>query len=108
VKSRTAGVLRLLADGEFHSGAALARALGVSRATVWNAVRELETMGATVYKVHGRGYRFPRALSLLDAAAIDRALGPVAARFSVEVRTAAVSTNALLLERALSARPVAP
>jgi len=100
VKTTTAGVLRLLADGEFHSGVALAQALGVSRASVWNAVRELETMGTAVYKVHGRGYRFPHALSLLDRAAIERALGPLAARLSVEVRTAAASTNALLLERA--------
>ena len=51
----TAGVLRMLADGTFHSGAALAGALGVSRASVWNAVRELETMGLEVYKVRGRG-----------------------------------------------------
>ena len=35
-------LLRLLADGEFHSGAKLARELGVSRGTVWNAVRVLE------------------------------------------------------------------
>jgi BirA family biotin operon repressor/biotin-[acetyl-CoA-carboxylase] ligase len=93
-------VLRLLADGEFHSGVALAQALGVSRASVWNAVRELEAMGSAVYKVHGRGYRFQHALSLLDRAAVERELGPVAARFSVEVRAAAASTNALLLERA--------
>jgi BirA family biotin operon repressor/biotin-[acetyl-CoA-carboxylase] ligase len=100
VKSTTAGVLRLLADGEFHSGVALAQALRVSRASVWNAVRELETMGTAVYKVHGRGYRFPHPFSLLDRAAIERALGGAAARLSVEVRTAAPSTNALLLERA--------
>lgn len=100
MKSTTHGVLRALADGEFHSGVALAQALGVSRASVWNAVRELETMGTAVYKVHGRGYRFPYALSLLDRAAIERELGPVAARLTVEVRAAAASTNALLLERA--------
>src|SRR5688572_29827584 len=32
-------VLRRLSDGEFHSGAALARELEVSRGTVWNVVR---------------------------------------------------------------------
>ena len=103
VRSTTAGVLRLLADGEFHSGVALAQTLRVSRASVWNAVRELETMGTAVYKVHGRGYRFPHPVSLLDRAAIERGLGGAAARLSVEVRTAAASTNALLLERAAAA-----
>lgn len=100
MKPGTAGVLRLLADGEFHSGAGIAQALGVSRASVWNAVRSLEGMGATVYRVRGRGYRLPRALSLLDRAAMERGLGPAAARFSIEVRMAVTSTNALLLERA--------
>lgn len=105
MKAHTAGVLRLLANGEFHSGEALAQALGISRASVWNAVRELETMGATVYRVRGRGYRFPRALSLLDRAAIERELGSVAARLSVEVHAVAASTNALLLERAAAGAP---
>ena len=100
VKPGTAGVLRLLADGEFHSGVALGQALGVSRASVWNAVRDLETMGVAVYKVHGRGYRFARALSLLNRKDIERELGPLAARLPVEVLTAATSTNALALERA--------
>ena len=45
MKPYISGVLRQLADGEFHSGAALARTLDVSRASVWNAVRELEASG---------------------------------------------------------------
>jgi BirA family biotin operon repressor/biotin-[acetyl-CoA-carboxylase] ligase len=102
MKPCTAGVLRALADGDFHSGAALADALGVSRASVWNAVRELEAMGLEVYKVHGRGYRFPLALSLLDRAAIEARLGAAAPRFSVEIVPAVASTNAALLERAAS------
>ena len=100
MKPGTAGTLRLLADGEFHSGVALAASLAVSRASVWNAVRELEAMGLPVYKVHGRGYRLPRALSLLDRAAVERGLGAAARFFAVEVRDSVTSTNALLLDRA--------
>ncbi len=100
MKPNTARVLRLLADGEFHSGEALAGALAVSRASVWNAVRELEAMDLDVYRVRGRGYRFPRALSLLDRAAVERGLGAAAARLSVEVRDNVTSTNDLVLERA--------
>ena len=48
MKAHTQGLLRLMADGEFHSGAALARAFDCSRASVWNGVRELEAMGVTV------------------------------------------------------------
>jgi BirA family biotin operon repressor/biotin-[acetyl-CoA-carboxylase] ligase len=99
MKPYTAGVLRLLADGEFHSGAALAGSLAVSRASVWNAVRELEAMDLEVYRVRGRGYRCARALSLLDRAAVERGLGAAAPRLSVEVHDSVTSTNALLLER---------
>lgn len=100
MKPRTAALFRLLADGEFHSGATIARALDVSRASVWNTVRELETMGVAVYKVRGRGYRFAHVLTPLDSAAIERALEQVAARISVEVLAAATSTNEVALARA--------
>ena len=37
--------LRLMADGEFHSGVAMARQLGVSRASVWIALNEAQAAG---------------------------------------------------------------
>ena len=67
-------VLRLLADGEFHSGVDIARELGVSRGTVWNAVRALDAAGIDVYRVRGRGYRIAHAVSLLDPQSIARHL----------------------------------
>jgi BirA family transcriptional regulator, biotin operon repressor / biotin---[acetyl-CoA-carboxylase] ligase len=94
------GVLRQLADGEFHSGTALAGSLGVSRASVWNAVRELESSGLDVCKVHGRGYRLPAQLSLLDRFLVERELGRAASRFALELVEVAPSTNTLLLHRA--------
>lgn len=105
MKALTSSVLRRLADGEFHSGEALARSLGVSRASVWHAVRDLEALGAEVYKVHGRGYRLPQPLVMLDAAAIARCLGAQAARFALEVLDAADSTNSLLAGRAAAGAP---
>src|SRR5215213_6200829 len=68
-------VLRLLADGDFHSGSAIARELGVSRGTVWNAVRDLEAAGLDVYRVRSRGYRLPQPVSLLDRDTIARHAG---------------------------------
>ena len=105
MKPLTAGVLTRLADGDFHSGEALARALDVSRASVWNAVRDLEVVGLEIYKVHGRGYRLPHPLTLLDRAAIERHLGGSVARFAIDVRTMVDSTNTVLLERAAAGAP---
>ena len=105
MKALTSSVLRRLADGEFHSGEALARTLGVSRASVWHAIRDLEALGAEVYKVHGRGYRLPQPLVMLDAAVIARCLGAQAARFTLDVLDAADSTNSLLAGRAAAGAP---
>jgi len=105
MKPLTASVLGVLADGEFHSGEALARSLDVSRASVWNAVRDLEAMQLEVYKVHGRGYRLPQPVSLLDRAEIERHLGAHAARFTLDILGSADSTNTLLLGRATAGAP---
>ena len=105
MKVLTASVLKHLCDGEFHSGETLARALEVSRASVWHAIRDLEAAGLEIYKVHGRGYRLPQPLTLLDRAAIGRNLGAQAARFTLEVRAAADSTNTVLLGSAAAGAP---
>jgi len=98
MKPLTAGVFARLADGGFHSGEALARSLEVSRASVWNAVRDLETTGIEIYKVHGRGYRLPYPVTLLDRAAVERHLGTNVERFALDIRHEVNSTNTTLLE----------
>lgn len=105
MKPLTAGVLARLADGDFHSGETLARVLDVSRGSIWHAIRDLETMGLEIYKVHGRGYRLPHPLTLLDRSAIERHLGANSARFAIDIRGVADSTNTALLERAAAGAP---
>ena len=105
MKPLTAGVFARLADGGFHSGEALARSLEVSRASVWNAVRDLEATGIEVYKVQGRGYRLPYPVTLLDRGAIERHLGASAGRFALDIRDSVNSTNTVLIERAANGAP---
>ncbi|MDN5754000.1 MAG: HTH domain-containing protein, partial [Nitrosospira sp.] len=45
MKPLTFSILRLLSDGEFHSGVTIARSLEVSRAGVSNALRGLDAFG---------------------------------------------------------------
>lgn len=103
MKPLAASVLKRLSDGEFHSGEALARAFAVSRASVWHAVRELDAAGLEIYKVHGRGYRLEQPLTLLDRGAVERGLGALAGRFTLDIRSEAESTNTVLLARAAAA-----
>jgi len=98
-------VLRALADGGFHSGETLARALDVSRGSVWNAVRALEASGVDIYRVRSRGYRLAQPISLLDAGRIAAHAGDAASRLHIEVIDAADSTNTLLMQRASAGAP---
>jgi BirA family biotin operon repressor/biotin-[acetyl-CoA-carboxylase] ligase len=67
-------LLVLLADGLLHSGETLARELGISRAAVWKGIERLRRRGIEVEAVPRCGYRLPRAVELLDAAAIRAAI----------------------------------
>jgi BirA family biotin operon repressor/biotin-[acetyl-CoA-carboxylase] ligase len=66
-------LVRLLADGELHSGARLAATLGVTRAAVWKTVGELRARGIDVHSHDRRGYRLAGPVELLDAPALRRA-----------------------------------
>lgn len=98
-------ILRLLADGKFRSGEALARHFGVTRATIWNAVQHAESLGVRVYSVRGKGYRLPEPIDFLDLMQITESLGEAARRFSLELLDLTESTNSLLMRMAAEGAP---
>lgn len=60
-------LLKILADGKYHSGADIGRLFGVSRAAIWKVIQKLEqNYSLTVFAVKGKGYRLPQPLELLD------------------------------------------
>ncbi|HTS53864.1 MAG TPA: biotin--[acetyl-CoA-carboxylase] ligase [Burkholderiales bacterium] len=93
--------LRLLSAGEFRSGEALASSLGVSRTSVWNALRGLEKVGVTLLRLHGRGYRLAAPIDWLDPAQLRRHLGVQAETYELQVVEMVESTNTTLLEQAV-------
>ena len=129
VSARTWQLLNLLADGEFHSGEALASRLGVSRASVFNALAGVTEYGVLLQRIRGRGYRLARPWQRLEQSEVARWLGyenllmePLANRlgeqttpakslvmsghpkdagqFDIEIVPQASSSNTLLLQRA--------
>jgi BirA family biotin operon repressor/biotin-[acetyl-CoA-carboxylase] ligase len=94
-------LLRRLADGRFHSGASLARELGLSRTAVWSLAHELETLGLKLDTVPGKGYRLARSLELLDENAIAAALSDSARALlaELEIHDELDSTNTRLMQR---------
>lgn len=100
MKPLTFTVLRLLTDGEFHSGEDLAHKLNISRASISNALRKTDEAGLVLYKIRGRGYRLAEPLQWLDRTKIAATLGAQAKRFNIELMDCADSTNTLLMQKA--------
>jgi BirA family transcriptional regulator, biotin operon repressor / biotin---[acetyl-CoA-carboxylase] ligase len=96
-------ILHLLADGQFHSGEALAQHFKVTRATIWNAVKHAESLGVEVFSVRGRGYKLPQAIELLDKNEVLKAIGEQRAWFNLQILEEVKSTNTYLMQNKNSA-----
>lgn len=88
-------LLKILADGAFHSGEQIGRDLAISRTAVWKQVDKLRRIGVDIHAVTGKGYRLPAAIRLLDAQEILAHLGGDADRWKsdLHVKFSTVSTN---------------
>jgi BirA family biotin operon repressor/biotin-[acetyl-CoA-carboxylase] ligase len=98
--SHSFSLLRLLADGQFRSGEEMAGRLGISRATVSQALKQVEEAGVELYRVRGRGYQLAEPIEWLDAGLIRSRLKPAARQFPLHIADALESTNAELMARA--------
>lgn len=96
--NQTHDVVRLLADGRFHSGAELGARLGIGRSAVWKHMRRIEAWGLQVHAVRGRGYRLSAPLDLLEPTRIQADMTPGARALlrSLEVHSELASTNLFL------------
>ena len=100
VQPRTWQLLNILADGEFHSGEVLAERLGVSRASVFNALADVAKYGVALQRIRGRGYRLAHPWQRLEREEVLRWLGEDAGQFDIGILPQAASSNTLLLQRA--------
>jgi BirA family biotin operon repressor/biotin-[acetyl-CoA-carboxylase] ligase len=95
--------LRRLADGRFHSGEAIARDLGRSRATLSEALKIAPELGVEVFSVRGKGYRLAEPIEFLDVPLITTRLAGTRVRLHVVDEIASTSTR--LLEMAAAGAP---
>ena len=93
-------ILRLLADGRFHSGEALAKNFGVTRATIWNALQDAEAMGIRVFSVRGKGYCLPDPVQFLQRKKVLEPLAVTAPDIVLEIHDCIDSTNSYLMRLA--------
>lgn len=98
-------LMKLLKDGEFHSGEDLGAVMGVSRSAVWKKLQQLEAeTGLEIHKVRGRGYRLADPLFLLDAQWIEK--NQADADWAVHVYDSIDSTNAQAMRLIESGEPL--
>ncbi len=97
-------LLRLLSDGQLHSGTDLGESLGVSRAAVCKAVKSLGKSGFEIQRVPGRGYRLAPPWVPLQSERILHELrrhsdtgAPETAATAIEILEETDSTNSHLL-----------
>lgn len=91
-------LLRALADGAWHSGEALAREAGVTRAALSKRVQKLIEWGLEIETQPGRGCRWLQPFELLEADLILGALAPATrARLRVDLLADTDSTNTQLM-----------
>ncbi len=101
-RERTRQLLEILSDGKFHSGVLLGKSLGLSRASIFDALKDVASMGIELQRVRGRGYRLTQPWEELKVDEIMGFLGTKAGHFDIEILPQATSSNTLLLQRASS------
>ncbi len=87
--------------GEDLSGEDVARRLGVSRASVWKAVKALREEGYQIEAGNNRGYRLQKSSDVLSEEGIRLELGGKYKEYPIEVKKIVGSTNVELKKRAL-------
>jgi BirA family biotin operon repressor/biotin-[acetyl-CoA-carboxylase] ligase len=99
ISDRQKTIIKLLADGEFHSGTELAEGLGVSRSAIWKQLNGLISLGLSYTGVSGKGYRLNAPLELLTEEQIYQALNDQAKTLIdlFEIHDQINSTNTYLM-----------
>lgn len=92
-------LIKLLADGKFHSGEELGEVLSLTRSAIWKITQQLTDLGIDLHRVKGKGYQIPAGLDLLDCEKIKQFLSEnTQSKINLLIQSEVDSTNQYLLE----------
>ncbi|MFO7543416.1 MAG: biotin--[acetyl-CoA-carboxylase] ligase [Thiobacillus sp.] len=94
-----------MSDGRFYSGEHMASHFAVSRATIFNLLRQAESHGVLVHAVRGKGYRLASRYSWLDQAVLESGIDRLGLEYRVVSLEETESTNSQLVAEAISGAP---
>jgi len=94
-------LLRLMSDGEFHSGQVLGRTLSISRTAVWKIIKSFRQYGLNVYSIKGKGHRLSQAIEFIDNDRLLSCMNPEIRRLIrfITIHSEIDSTNEYLLRK---------
>jgi len=97
-------LLRLLADGHFHSGRELGTSLGISRGAVWKHLKSLSNLDIDIHAVPGRGYQLALPIDLLSKELILSSMKADSRKLvaGLEIFDEIDSTNTYLMQKAMT------
>ncbi len=67
-------LIKILSDGQYHSGEALGKELDISRTAIWKIMNQLGQYGIYCQRLHGQGYCIPGGIEFLDEQLIQSQL----------------------------------
>lgn len=93
-------ILNVLADGQFHSGTALAEKIGISRSAICKHINALCDLGLEFSAISGKGYRIEHDIQLLAKSTIEQYLEPTVQALitNLEIHDCLPSTNRHLMD----------
>ncbi|MEG0377585.1 MAG: biotin--[acetyl-CoA-carboxylase] ligase [Eubacterium sp.] len=94
-----------LSRGQYISGEAIAKKLGLSRNSIWKAIKSLKEQGYSIESKTNKGYRLKESNDILSAASLTPWLSNPQTAHKIEFYKAVDSTNTLGKERALAGAP---
>lgn len=100
VKTKLLSILEANRETDL-SGEEIANQLGVSRTSVWKAVKALKEEGYQIEGINNRGYRLQKSTDVLSEQGIRLELEEKNQKFPIEVHKIVDSTNVELKRRAL-------
>ncbi len=99
IMSKRIELLKIMAQGGFHSGEKLGQQLGISRSAIWKHIKALQEWQIDCYSVSGKGYSLAHPIELLSQKRLNPLLDAEAnVRCSkLEILASTESTNSYLM-----------
>ena len=98
-------LLKHMSDGRFHSGEDMAAHFAVSRASIFNLLRQAKDHGLRVHAVRGKGYRLASPFSWLDKALLESGINRLGLGYRIVSMEQTESTNSQLVAEAIAGAP---